>query len=239
MNSFHALILKKRIFRDSDLVLTLLTDKLGEIEVVAKAALKTTSKKSSKIDILNYVYITIVEGKVYTILTEIKVIENFSEIKSGKNIYLSWWFAEVIEKLSSMMDSNSYDFENLISSIKLACQHNDKIVIILAHSILQLLLQSGVNINFSNFLESGFDIVEDSEKYLAFDSNNMGFSENVNLTLDVDNQLYKVLKFLSNNSTEEILKLDLTKELENKLIKVLTLWVENLCGNVIVSKKLI
>lgn len=102
MRSFktEGIIIKRRNIGEADRILTIFTKDQGKLQVKAKGVRKITSKRSSHIELLNYVYISLQRGYTAPILTEVQSLESFSEIKIDlKKVGIAYHICELIDGL--------------------------------------------------------------------------------------------------------------------------------------------
>lgn len=74
-------ILKRINFGDSDRYITIFTKNHGKIEVVAKGVRKITSRRVSSVELLNLIEFQSVRSRKTYVLTEVKLIDSFEELK--------------------------------------------------------------------------------------------------------------------------------------------------------------
>lgn len=75
-------IIRKTETGEHNQLVTVYTEELGKIRVLAKSANKNTSKQAGHLDLFNAVDFLAVSGKNYPIITQAQSLENFLEIKS-------------------------------------------------------------------------------------------------------------------------------------------------------------
>lgn len=74
-------ILKRINFGDSDRYITIFTRYHGKIEVVAKGVRKITSRRAGAVELLNLVEFQSVRSHRNYVLTEVKLIDSYDELK--------------------------------------------------------------------------------------------------------------------------------------------------------------
>lgn len=96
--NYLGLVIKTKKNQECDLVVTLLTEELGKIRVVAKGACKLNSTKKASLEPGNLVQAQLIETKNWPILTQAKLIENTGEARSDLNrIKRLFLFLEIID----------------------------------------------------------------------------------------------------------------------------------------------
>ena len=74
-------ILRRVNFGDSDRYITIFTKNHGKIEVMAKGVRKITSRRASSVELLNLIEFQSVRSHKNHVLTEVKLIDSFEELK--------------------------------------------------------------------------------------------------------------------------------------------------------------
>ena len=74
-------ILKRVNFGDSDRYITIFTKNHGKIEVIAKGVRRITSRRASSVELLNLIEFQSVRSRKNYVLTEVKLIDSFEELK--------------------------------------------------------------------------------------------------------------------------------------------------------------
>ncbi len=115
----QGIILKRTNFGEADRVITVLTDRLGKITVIARGVRKITSRRAGNVELLNFVKLSLFKGKGYT-LTEAEAIETFPKIK--ENLTLSSTAFHVIELIDRLIvedQSNPQVFDLVLATLKI------------------------------------------------------------------------------------------------------------------------
>jgi len=113
------IVLKRHNFGEADRIMTVLTDRLGKIAIVARGVRKITSRRAGNVEILNYCRLGLFKGKGYT-LTEAEAIETFPKIK--ENLTLSSTAFHVIELADRLIveeQSNPQVFDLVLATLKI------------------------------------------------------------------------------------------------------------------------
>ena len=107
----EGIIIKRRNFKDSDRVLTVLTKTHGKIYVKATGVRKINSRRAGHIELLNHSILSLYKGNAFPILTEATTINNFSGIKSSlADIGLSLHLCELVDGLCPENQENTRVF---------------------------------------------------------------------------------------------------------------------------------
>lgn len=117
MNTVKAegVILKRRNFGEADRILTVFTDKLGKISVMAKGVRRISSRRAGNVELLNRVAMFLHQGKGMPILTEAKALETYPKLKSDLTLSTySFHILELVDKLTAQDQENSFLYKMLI-----------------------------------------------------------------------------------------------------------------------------
>jgi len=96
----EGIIIKRRNFKDSDRILTVMTKTHGKIYVRAAGVRKITSRRAGHIELLNHSVLTLYQGQAFPILTEATTLDNFSSVKSELgSIGLALHLCELVDGL--------------------------------------------------------------------------------------------------------------------------------------------
>lgn len=119
----QGIVLKRKNFGEADRVLTVLTQELGKISVIARGVRKITSRRAGNIELLNKVNLHLFKGKNYT-LVEAESLKNYPKVKM--DLIKSAWAFHIIELVDRFIPEN----------------HNIKLVYPLLTASLELLEQN-------------------------------------------------------------------------------------------------
>jgi Recombinational DNA repair protein (RecF pathway) len=96
----EAVVLKKRLLLNQDLLVVLFSESQGKIVVIAKGTRKITSKRLPHLDTANLINVILNKRKERLYLQESRLISGFSQLKADeKKVTDLYQFFYVIEKL--------------------------------------------------------------------------------------------------------------------------------------------
>lgn len=105
----EGVILKRRNFGEADRILTVFSQKLGKVPVLARGVRKITSRRAGNVELLNRVVLYLHQGKNFYLLTEAEGLNTYQKIK--EDLTLSTYAYHVIELIDRLLVENQ---ENLI-----------------------------------------------------------------------------------------------------------------------------
>ena len=110
----EGIILKRINLGETDRILTIYTKHYGKIRAIAKGVRKITSRKGGSVEAFNHVSLFLVQGKNLDIVSEVEVINSFkSWRKNLKKVGLSYYFCELVDRLTPNSQANRAVFELL------------------------------------------------------------------------------------------------------------------------------
>ncbi len=103
----HALILRRRDFRDADRILTVFTPNYGKLELIAKGARKTTSRKAGHLELFGHCALQVAKARTWDIITEAVTVESFSGIRTDLDkIARAGYLCELVDCFTESEDEN-------------------------------------------------------------------------------------------------------------------------------------
>lgn len=112
--SSEGFILARRSFGEADRIIVIFTKDFGKLSLIAKGVRRPTSRKRGGLEIFSYIKFSAVKGKGLDILTEVEVIDQFSEVRKNlKKVSLGYYFCEVIGRMTRDSEVHRDVFEML------------------------------------------------------------------------------------------------------------------------------
>ena len=109
MRSFktEGIVIKRFNFNEADRIVTIFSKKHGKMAIKASGVRRITSRRSPHIELLNYSFFNLYQGRGMPVLTEVDCIENFSSLKEDLNkIGLAYHICELIDGLCAENQEN-------------------------------------------------------------------------------------------------------------------------------------
>lgn len=115
----HAVILRRRDFRDADRILTVFTPNYGKLELIAKGIRKTTSRKAGHLELFSHSALMVAQGRTWDIVTEVVGVESYPSIRTDLDkISQASYIGELIDCFSESDDENQPLWELLIITLQ-------------------------------------------------------------------------------------------------------------------------
>ena len=103
----HAVVLRRRDFRDADRILTVFTPNYGKLELIAKGIRKTTSRKAGHLELFSHSALMVAQGRTWDIVTEVVGVESYPHIRTDLDkISQANYISELIDCFSETDDEN-------------------------------------------------------------------------------------------------------------------------------------
>lgn len=119
LNNISGIILRKRIFMESDLILTVLSDKGLRYDLIVKGAGNGKSKRNNHLELMNSISGTIYSGKTQTYLQTVQCQSSYSHLKDNLEYILRMQvILEIIEKTVLENDAHPEIYTILHQSLK-------------------------------------------------------------------------------------------------------------------------
>ncbi len=102
MRSFRTegIVIRRRDFGEADRILTVMTRDYGKLKIKASGVRKITSRRAAHIELLNHTILHLYKGHTFSILTEAKMLTDFSEIKENfEKVGLAYHLCELVDGL--------------------------------------------------------------------------------------------------------------------------------------------
>ena len=114
----HAVILRRRDFRDADRILTVFTPNYGKLELIAKGIRKTTSRKAGHLELFGHSALLIAKARTWDIVTEAVSVESFPGIRTDLDkISQANYISELIDCFSETGDESQPMWDLLIFTL--------------------------------------------------------------------------------------------------------------------------
>jgi DNA repair protein RecO (recombination protein O) len=115
----HAVVLRRRDFRDADRILTVFTPNYGKLELIAKGIRKTTSRKAGHLELFSHSALMVAQGRTWDIVTEVVGVESFTNLRTDLDkISQANYISELVDCFSESGDENQPLWDLLILTLE-------------------------------------------------------------------------------------------------------------------------
>jgi DNA repair protein RecO (recombination protein O) len=115
----HAVVLRRRDFRDADRILTVFTPNYGKLELIAKGVRKTTSRKAGHLELFSHSALLVAQARTWDIVTEVVGVESYPRLRSDLDkISQASYIGELVDCFSESGDENQPLWELLIIALQ-------------------------------------------------------------------------------------------------------------------------
>src|SRR5258708_18004605 len=120
------MIIKRRDFGEADRILTVMTRDYGKIKIKAAGVRKITSRRAAHIELLNHTILHLYKGNTFALLTEAKMLADFSPIKENfDKVGLAYHLCELVDGLCPENQENRNVFFLLQKTLADLSQRDD------------------------------------------------------------------------------------------------------------------
>lgn len=135
----EALILKTSDFGEADRILTVFTKDRGKVGALAKGVRRMESRKGGNVDQLNYVLISLAEGRDLDVVTEVEALSSFHRIKEElKLAVLGYYVAELIDRFFKDEQSSYQIFRSALMTLSRLDKRSSSVRKLLALRLFEL-----------------------------------------------------------------------------------------------------
>jgi len=122
----EGIVIKRRNFNEADRILTVMTRDYGKLQIKAAGVRKITSRRSAHIELLNHTILHLYKGNTFSILTEAKMLDDFSEVKENfDKVGLAYHLCELVDGLCPENQENRNIFFLLQKTLQKLSQQNN------------------------------------------------------------------------------------------------------------------
>lgn len=108
-------VLGRKNYSEADRILVLFTKQHGKISVIAKGVRKPKSRKRGSLEIFSQVKFQAVVGRGLDILTEVDIVDSFSQIREDlQKVSVAYFFCEVVGKITREEEKSQQVYAILI-----------------------------------------------------------------------------------------------------------------------------
>lgn len=100
-------MLSRKNYLEADRILVVFSKDYGKLTLLAKGVRKPKSRKRGSVEVFNYIKFAASRGKGFDIVTEVEMIDSFSEIRSSlKKASVAYFFLEATNRLTQEGEKN-------------------------------------------------------------------------------------------------------------------------------------
>jgi len=238
MSSFNdkGFVIKLVPLNENDKVVSVLSQKNGRINAVAKGINKIKSRSAASLDLLNNISFRAFQGKSnLDLITEVRLIDDFHSLKTDLDIInLNLYVLEVIDKLiighestqsiyelvSSYLNYHKEEQLSLIDRLKILISFQFKILDNLGYTpLLDECVVCG-----EKFKEGEFRIASADNQIGYICGRHTGIAKQRN---NIEDVILKIQKYLLNHNLIAAKQLQITPNQLKSLFTIQNLWIQN------------
>ena len=114
----HAIVLRRRDYRDADRILTVFTPTYGKLELIAKGVRKTTSRKAGHLELFGHSILVLAKARTWDIITEASGVDSFTALRADLDkISHASYLCELIDSFTQTDDENQPIWDLLLAAL--------------------------------------------------------------------------------------------------------------------------
>lgn len=115
----RGLVLRRRDYSDADRILTVFTPRLGKLQLIAKGARKTKSRKAGHVELFTHAMLQVAQARTWDIITEAETVESFRGIRRDLDaIARAGYVCELVDAFSQDDDESQPLWELLLLALR-------------------------------------------------------------------------------------------------------------------------
>ena len=140
----HAIVLRRRIYREADWMLTLFSPLYGKFDAVAHGARKATSRKTGHVELFACVDILINRHKEPGVVSQVELVEPFLLMREDlvRGAYAAY-AVELLDKLTQFEESDAEPLYQLLYQTLSQLCHSPDVRLVMRYYELHLMEQTG------------------------------------------------------------------------------------------------
>jgi DNA repair protein RecO (recombination protein O) len=218
----EAVVLRRSSYGEADRLLTLYTP-LGKRRVIAKGARKTVSRLAGHIELFTHSQLMLATGKNLDIVTQSAVLHEFATLRGDlSRIGSAYYVAELVDRLTEDGDENIAAFRMLVA-VLIALDTTERVDLALRWFELHILEALGYRPQLTDCVVCQNSLTETADRYSPQGGGvlcqNCASTDRTALPMSLG--VFKLLRYLQNQSIEAIDQMNLSVVLRNEAERLL------------------
>lgn len=240
--AIQALVLRKKLYGENNLLVTLYSKDLGKIEAVAKGGKKMTNNFAGHLEPLNICNIQLHKSAYRFTVTQTQVEEHFKTIKNDfKKSLLAQVVLEIFYKSTPKEESNENLFSLVIETLQSISKEQQEFLIF-EHFKIKLLEELGILPNFDQCLNCEESTLLNTENFW-FDSHGHTYCGKCynpeQNSLPMDQKILKLLSYLREQSRLPTFKIAVSERQKQQLKTMTNHYLHSYINQEIISEKML
>lgn len=207
--NIHGVILSRRDIGEADRLLTIFSQEVGKIKVIARGSRRIKSRLACQIEPFSHGSFQIVEGKTFYVLTGAQTVCPFESREKDLEVFSALsYICELLDLTFQEEEPDNYFYQETIKILNMVNNEKDKIQIILLYFESLLLKTLGYRPNYHQCLECGAAIREEENFQGSFEG--IFCSECAQKGKSLNKNSVKLLRILSKGDIELVAKLNVS-----------------------------
>ncbi len=216
--------IRKTNYGEADVIMSVFTKYHGRVEAIAKGARKIKSRKGGNFDIMALSSFSFAKGKNLDIVTEVKLLNDYSSIqKKLNNTLVIFYVAKVLKKILQEGEYQKELFEITKSFLEVFEKEKEEVLIYAFE--LKLLGILGFSPNFEKCLACGTFLSEDYNWFVKQDAVGFYCDEEKSSGIAISHKTIKILKFFYLSSFDECLNVEIDTKTKKEIAGIMKRWI--------------
>jgi len=220
-------ILKRKNFGEADRILTVYTEKLGKVSVIAKGSRKALSKLAGHIEAFYLSNLMLAEGKNLYTLTSAEIVKNYPNLRNNlETANQAFYVMEIIDKLTEESNPSKEIFLLLVDTLK--NMDSNCISCITGFCLLKMLVYLGHKPELSNCVKCGKKLKDETNYFSALLGGIIcqNCRQNDFEARKISVSSIKIMRVIVEGNYDNIKKIIIASEHEKELEKILRFFAE-------------
>lgn len=208
----RGIIIKRSNMGEADRILTIYTDKLGKIRVVAKGIRKIKSKLAGSLELFCLTNFVIAEGRNLDIVTAAEIEKCFFDLRNNlPKTQKAFYLGELVEKLTEDNDPNE-EIYNLLDAV-LENINTDQSDILISFFEFNLLTEIGYHPELMECLNCRTEISESKKNYFNYEHGGLVCVKCKKGEIEISNSAIKLLRLFLKHRLNSVKKVKISDKI--------------------------
>ena len=115
----HAVVLRRRDYRDADRIHPVFTPNNGKLELIAKGVRKTTSRKAGHLELFGHTALLVAQARTWDIVTEAVSVDSFTALRADLDkISRASYLCELVDSFTEAQDESQPVWDLLLIALQ-------------------------------------------------------------------------------------------------------------------------
>lgn len=234
----RAIIIKRTNFNEADRIVTIFSEKLGKLKVIAKGIRKVNSKLSGNLELFCLTNFNIAEGRNLDIVTGALIEKCYINLRNNlKSTQNAYYFGETIDKITEENDPHLKIFE-LLDSV-LENLNNIETNILIPYFEWNIASEIGYHPELNNCINCRKKIKENEKIYFNISRGGIICSKCRKSDMIISSDAIKILRLFLRHNIKSLQNLKLDNKIITEIKKITRIYLNTKSEKEIKSQRYI